>query len=319
MQCQAPEKSDAVCVQLKKENVALKDEVSNMWRELENLKGERAVIGYETEQYGLGEVLSRVAALEDKFKELPAQVVPQVVQSVVKQLPQFILPAVEQSLGNTKETMVKTFESERQSMLDSVKQLKAELAAVTGPGVYTQGDLLKPSAACEKSSLPCSTARAEGDLEELLCAGHADTYPPLGRWDGRASAGPAAVKTGKLPAAVGIPTSKGPVPPGNAAVISVSAAQVAVQSGETVIIEGLQKAPELNGKLGVVVGFDSTTERYMIDMESCQGTKRIKRCNLLAMSDLGDDDSDTEYHEHIDIHGSSSSCSRSPLSGPRLH
>ena len=55
------------------------------------------------------------------------------------------------------------------------------------------------------------------------------------------------------------------------------------------IINGLERAPELNGKVGVVIGVDSKTGRYLIDVEGCQGTRRIKRCNILAMSDLGDD------------------------------
>ena len=55
------------------------------------------------------------------------------------------------------------------------------------------------------------------------------------------------------------------------------------------IINGLERAPELNGKVGVVIGVDSKTGRYLIDVEGCQGTRRIKRCNILARSDLGDD------------------------------
>ena len=101
----------------------------------------------------------------------------------------------------------------------------------------------------------------------------------------------AAVKKMKLElgyasSAVTVPTPQGDYV---AAVGVNSVARSDIKSGDTVIINGLERAPELNGKVGVVNGVDSKTGRYIIDVEGCQGTRRIKRCNILAMSDLGDD------------------------------
>ena len=62
-----------------------------------------------------------------------------------------------------------------------------------------------------------------------------------------------------------------------------------IDKGDTVIIDGLLKASELNGKVGVVVDFDSSSGRYKVELEGSQDTKRIKRCNLLGVSDLADD------------------------------
>ena len=88
------------------------------------------------------------------------------------------------------------------------------------------------------------------------------------------------------------------------------------------MIDGLVSAPSLNGCAAQIQGYDALSGRYMLDIQHGKGIKKFKRENSLTFDDLGGidiDDSDTEYHEHIDIHGSSSSCSRSPLSGPRLH
>ena len=104
----------------------------------------------------------------------------------------------------------------------------------------------------------------------------------------------AAVKKMKLELGYASSAVKVPTPPGDyvAAVGVNSVIRLDIKSGDTVIINGLERALEPNGKVGVVIGVDSKTSRYIIDVEGCQGTRRIKRCNILAMSDLGDD---TDY------------------------
>ena len=179
-------------------------------------------------------MLSRVAAVESKLNDFQIQVVPQVVQAVVNQLPQFITPVVEQGLGTSvgkiQETLEKTIGSKYQIMVESaVKQLKAELDIASIPRSLAPAVLLKPSAPCVKAS-PASAP---------------DHFASIDQKD--------------------------------------------IDKGDTVIIDGLLKASELNGRVGVVVGFDSSAGRYKVEVEGCQDTKRIKRCNLLGVSHLADD------------------------------
>jgi len=67
-----------------------------------------------------------------------------------------------------------------------------------------------------------------------------------------------------------------------------------------IYIDGLTSAPELNGRIGCVLGFDSCSGRYKIDVEGC-GAKRIKRCNLLIEEDVGDYDGDVEDVNAFDV------------------
>ena len=85
----------------------------------------------------------------------------------------------------------------------------------------------------------------------------------------------AAVKKMKLKLGCASSAVKAPTPPGDyvAAVGVNSVARSDIKSGDTVIINGLERAPELNGKVGVVNGVDSKTGRYIIDVEGCQGTR----------------------------------------------
>ena len=182
----------------------------------------------------IGEVLSRVAAVESKFNDFQIQAAPQVVQAVVNRLPQLITPIVEQglatSLGKIKETIDKTMGSKYQIMIESaVKQLKAELDLASIPCSLAPAVLLEPSA-------PCAKASPDSAPENFAAIGQKD-----------------------------------------------------IDKGDTVIIDGLLKASELNGKVGVVVDFDSSSGRYKVELEGSQDTKRIKRCNLLGVSDLADD------------------------------
>ena len=61
-----------------------------------------------------------------------------------------------------------------------------------------------------------------------------------------------------------------------------------LQIGEVVVIDGLLLAPDLNGLVGKVPGFDAASARYMIELENGKGNRRIKRCNLLTEEDLDD-------------------------------
>ncbi len=70
--------------------------------------------------------------------------------------------------------------------------------------------------------------------------------------------------------------------------------------GAIVYIDGLTSAPELNGRIGCVLGFDSCSGRYKIDVEGF-GPKRIKRCNLLIEEDVEDYGGDVEDVNAFDV------------------
>ena len=68
-------------------------------------------------------------------------------------------------------------------------------------------------------------------------------------------------------------------------VTPVAAAPQTGEMVELVILDGLEKAPELNGQVGIVIGFESKSDHYTVQMEG-QGTKRIKRCHMFVEKDL---------------------------------
>ena len=51
-------------------------------------------------------------------------------------------------------------------------------------------------------------------------------------------------------------------------------------SGDTVVLQGLQSAADLNGLFGNVVGLDRVSERYMIKVSARTSTIKVKRHNL---------------------------------------
>jgi hypothetical protein len=95
---------------------------------------------------------SRVKALEDKFEDLQNQVASQVVQAVVKQLPQLITPVVAQGLSanfsTIAETIEKIVECKQRSMFDNaVNKLKAELNATAVSETFPPTASMKAAAA----------------------------------------------------------------------------------------------------------------------------------------------------------------------------
>ena len=79
-----------------------------------------------------------------------------------------------------------------------------------------------------------------------------------------------------------------------------SISSLVLVEGAIVCIDGLTSAPELNGRIGCVLGFDSCSGRYEIDVEGF-GAKRIKRCNLLIEEDVEDYDGDVEDVDAFDV------------------
>jgi hypothetical protein len=69
--------------------------------------------------------------------------------------------------------------------------------------------------------------------------------------------------------------------------VAVHIADSPIEGGSPVFLTGLVKMPALNGSMGVVTGYDLKSERYIVEVER-HGTKRFKRCNLVADSDLDD-------------------------------
>ena len=207
---------------------------------------------------GLGEVFARLRNAEEKLKEIPAQV----VQGVMAQLPNLIASTLPSCIGSALETAV-----------GPVVEV-----AINGSMDRILGKKFKETADMLRKEFSLSRQMPDGRvaLHEIKAV-----RPIVD----------AAVRKMRLEPGCATSAEIVPTPPGEklAAVDVMSVAQSDIESGDTVIINGLERAPELNGKVGVVNGVDSKTGRYIIDVEGCQGTRRIKRCNILAMSDLGDD------------------------------
>ena len=92
-------------------------------------------------------------------------------------------------------------------------------------------DLVSPSGVAFRSTLPVVVEK----VVQEICSGDADTCPPLGKGDGRASSGPAVVNKDELAA---------------------EEAKSELDAGDVVAIGGLVNAPSLNGLVGRVLGFD---------------------------------------------------------------
>ena len=154
--------------------------------------------------------------------------------------------------------------SKYQIMIESaVKQLKAELDIASIPCSLAPAVLLEPSAPCAIEGQQLSATKAKAKPK----------FRP--EWHSNLNAG----RAHQAPKAS----------PDSAPEIFAANGQKDIDKGDTVIIDGLLKASELNGKVGVVVDFDSSSGRYKVELEGSQDTKRIKRCNLLGVSDLADD------------------------------
>ena len=64
-----------------------------------------------------------------------------------------------------------------------------------------------------------------------------------------------------------------------------------IEEGTPVILQGLEKAPALNGMLGFVTSLDSNSGRYIVNVEG-HGIKRFERCNLIVEVDIDDKEDD---------------------------
>jgi len=66
--------------------------------------------------------------------------------------------------------------------------------------------------------------------------------------------------------------------------------------GSMVEIHGLQAKPELNGRSGTIIGFDSTAARYQVQLDH-GGPKLIKPCNLKLLSSAAQHQADRQVHQ----------------------
>lgn len=132
-----------------------------------------------------------------------------------------------------------------------------------------------------------------GDAGEGGAGAAADSEINSEAESGTPSAG-AAASSASRPAAAAAAAAAPAGPSAGAAPASGAGQQAQAETDELtlgmiVMVQGLRQQPELNDELGVIVGFDSSTGRYHVQMLTQDGDlKSLKRANLVMMDNVGE-------------------------------